>query len=67
MANSILKEEKKPNGDDIWGRVFFNAKRFFESKGNGKTRSKIKDKWYKDFKHDFEEVANYYWNEGLKS
>lgn len=34
---------------DIWSNNFSNAKRFFESKGNITTRSKLKAKWYKDF------------------
>ena len=48
---TITKGECK-NGDELWERTFFNAKRFFESKGNINTRSKLKDKWFNEFKHD---------------
>lgn len=34
---------------NIWSNNFFNAKKFFESKGNGETKSKLKDKWFKEF------------------
>jgi hypothetical protein len=47
---------KKPNGFEIWNRNFFNAKRFFETKGNIKTKSKLKDKWFNDFKKDLEGI-----------
>jgi len=33
----------------FWVSNWENAKRFFESKGNIKTRAKLKAKWYKDF------------------
>ena len=33
----------------IWRRNWENAKRFFDSKGNIYTRSKLKDKWYREF------------------
>uniref|UniRef100_A0A6M3XER0 Uncharacterized protein n=1 Tax=viral metagenome TaxID=1070528 RepID=A0A6M3XER0_9ZZZZ len=44
------------DGWDIWERNFYNAKRFFDSKGNTKTRSRLKDKWFKDFKKDLEDL-----------
>ena len=43
-------------GWDIWEKNFFNAKRFFRSKGNKNTRSRLKDKWFKGFKEDLEKV-----------
>ncbi len=39
-----------------WEKNFFNAKRFFESKGNLQTRSRLKDKWYKEFFNIFEKI-----------
>ncbi len=41
---------------DEWKRDFFNAKKFFESKGNSNTLSKLKDKWYKEFFNIFEKI-----------
>ena len=38
------------NIQDLWEKEFENAYRFFNSKGNIKTRSILKDKWYKSFK-----------------
>lgn len=35
---------------DLWLREWTNASRFFSSKGNNKTRSRLKDKWYKEFR-----------------
>ena len=50
------KKEKVASLEHIWETNFYNAKRFFNSKGNGNTRSRIKDKWFKDFKRDLEEL-----------
>jgi hypothetical protein len=47
-----MKMKEKPDGFKIWERNFFNAKRFFETKGNIKTKSRLKDKWFNDFKKD---------------
>ena len=49
-----MREEIKKEIDiwAIWSRNFYNAKRFFQSKGNIKTRSRLKDKWFKDCKND---------------
>ena len=41
---------KQINIRDLWEREWNNAHQFFNSKGNNKTLSKLKDKWYKDFK-----------------
>ncbi len=41
---------------DIWTKNWENAKRFFDSKGNIKTRAKLKAKWLKDFEKDIIEV-----------
>jgi len=40
---------KLDNNWDAWEIDFFNAKRFFECKGNVKTKSRLKDKWNKEF------------------
>jgi len=34
---------------EMWGKNWENAKRFFYSKGNIKTRSRLKDRWFKEF------------------
>ncbi len=43
---------------DLWQREWKNASKFFQSKGNTKTKSKLKDKWYKDFKDMMVELEN---------
>ncbi len=60
-------EKKQVSGWKIWGTNFDNAKRFFESRGNVKTRSKLKDKWFNDFKKDLEMVDKCAYFKGLKS
>lgn len=35
---------------DLWTKEWKNASNFFNSKGNSKTTSRLKDKWYNDFK-----------------
>jgi len=35
--------------DEFWKENFHNARRFFTSKGNLKTRIKLKNKWKKEF------------------
>ncbi len=35
---------------NLWAKEWENASKFFQSKGNIKTRSKLKDKWHKEFK-----------------
>ena len=49
-----MVKQKKISGWDIWDGNFHNARRFFKSKGNIKTKSKLKDKWFKKFKFDIE-------------
>ena len=34
---------------DLWEKEWKNAYNFFNSKGNIKTKSKLKDKWHKEF------------------
>lgn len=41
---------------ELWEREWKNAYRFYHTKGNIKTKSKLKDKWYKDFVKILEEV-----------
>ena len=42
--------EERINIWDLWEKEWENASKFFQSKGNVKTRSKLKDQWYKEFK-----------------
>jgi len=35
---------------DLWQKEWENASKFFQSKGNTKTLSKLKGKWYGEFK-----------------
>lgn len=57
-----MSKETKGFGWEIWENNFFDAKRFFESKGNIKTRSRLKDKWFKNFKKDLEKLEFYITN-----
>ena len=41
---------------ELWAENFEDAKRFFKSEGNIKTRSKLKDKWYKNYIKQLERV-----------
>ena len=41
---------------DFWNKEWENASKFFQSKGNIKTKSRLKDKWFKDFKEMLEGV-----------
>ncbi len=41
---------KRINIWDLWHKEFYNARAFFKTKGNIKTKSRLKDKWYKEFK-----------------
>lgn len=41
---------KRINIWDLWAKEWKNASKFFKSKGDIKTRSRLKDKWFKDFK-----------------
>ena len=43
---------EKIDGWKIWSRNWENAKRFFLSRGNIKTRSRLKTKWFNDFEKD---------------
>ena len=38
------------NIQDLWAKEWKNAYNFFNTKGNLKTGSRLKDKWYKEFK-----------------
>lgn len=62
---------KIENAWDAWGIEWENAKRFFNSKGNIHTRSKLKDKWHKEFmeilKFFYEQGKFAKENEGVKS
>ncbi len=51
----------KVSGWDVWSRNFYNARKFFVSKGNTKTRSRLKDKWYKDFVKDLNALNKIDW------
>ena len=50
---------KQINIWDLWEKEWKNAYNFFNSKGNIQTKSRLKDKWNKEFKkmlYDFEKV-----------
>ena len=40
----------KININDLWEKEWKNAYNFFNSKGNINTRSRLKDRWNKEFK-----------------
>lgn len=46
----------KINTWDLWTENWNNAKAFFDSKGNSKTKSKLKTKWHKDFMKMFSDI-----------
>ena len=37
---------------ELWERNWNSAYKFFNSKGNTTTKSRLKDKWYKEFVKD---------------
>ena len=41
---------KRIDVNDLWNEEWYNAYRFFNSKGNLKTRSRLKEQWIKGFK-----------------
>lgn len=43
---------------DEWEKNWNNAYKFFNSKGNVRTRSKLKAKWFKDFKEVFYKIES---------
>lgn len=45
----------KINGWDYWQKNWENANKFFNSEGNIKIKSKLKDKWFKDFSKIFDD------------
>ena len=40
---------KKINAWDLWEKEWWNAYHFFNSKGNIKTRARLKKKWHDEF------------------
>jgi len=40
----------------MWKRNWGNAEKFFKSKGNIQTKSKLKTKWYDEFVEDLKEL-----------
>ena len=48
----------KMNITQEWADEWQDAYNFFNSKGNVKTRSRLKDKWYKNFKNRLERLEN---------
>jgi len=40
---------KQINIWDLWEKEWNNASKFFNCKGNVKTKSRLKDKWHKEF------------------
>ena len=53
-----MKEEINKQVWEMWKKNFENAKKFFKSKGNIKTRSKLKNKWYNEFFEDLNLIGN---------
>ena len=51
-------DEKMVNTWDLWVKEFNNAKKFFNSKGNVHTKSKLKDEWYKSFIKSLNEISD---------
>ena len=43
---------------DLWKKEWENASKFFNCKGNTTTKSRLKDKWYKEFKEMLIELEN---------
>ncbi len=43
-------------GWEMWENNFKNAKAFFGSKGNMDTKSKLKDKWFKEFMNNLKNL-----------
>lgn len=43
---------------DEWAKNFENAKAFFTSKGNIKTKAKLKKKWHDDYFKTFEKIED---------
>ena len=41
----------------MWDENWKNAERFFHSKGNITTKSKLKDKWHNEFFRDLDETG----------
>jgi len=58
--SEIIKIETDLNvmSFEMWRDNFKNAKKFFESKGNLNTRSRLKDKWHKDFYEKLNDLGN---------
>ena len=42
---------------ELWTKEWQNAYNFFNSKGNVKTKSRLKNKWHKDFMNIIEEIS----------
>lgn len=52
-----LVEETEPvNLWGVWSDNFYSAKKFFESKGNLKTRDKLKKKWLNNFQEGYTQI-----------
>lgn len=47
---------KLVNTFDLWAENWEHAKRFFNSKGNTDTKTKLKARWYNDFMKMLEEL-----------
>ena len=50
-------KKKTPSEEwDFWERNWENARKFFESKGNMDTKSRLKDKWYNEYFADLSQT-----------
>jgi len=65
MKNQKKTIKKKITLWDVWTNNFYNAKRFFTSRGNLQTRTRLKDKWAKEFKKDIENFLQQWLKESL--
>ncbi len=51
---------------NIWAKNFTNSKKFFESKGNFNTKSKLKTKWHDEFMKDMNNLLLEFRNQAKK-
>ena len=49
-CKEVVKWRKKINIRDLWEKEWKNAYNFFNSKGNIKTKLRLKKKWYNEFR-----------------
>ena len=52
----INNDEMPLNLFEMWQRNWNNSYKFFKSKGNVNTKSRLKDKWRKEFERDMQRL-----------